>query len=294
MTLTDIFITARELLLDGLWGISTDSVLNGIPETQSPTSPSDVSAELKRAMNGFKTLAMDESGSQVNYGLLIDSLEYQEYRQNCTPQLRSLNLDELAGRDEKLAFWINVYNALVIDQVIASGVRQSVTEGTLGIIKFFRQGAYNIGGYRFSLEDIEHGILRGNRGNPSIPGAHFASTDPRRAYMIDLLDARIHFTLNCASQSCPPIGIYAPERIQTQLDLAARNFINQEVRFNSAKDKLQTTMIHKWYASDFGGTSGVLDFLIKHLPDDERRAWLTEKGGKAELEYSPYDWALNG
>jgi len=75
---------------------------------------------------------------------------------------------------------LKTHNTLVIDAVIQFGVKYSVTEGRLGVLAFFERAAYQIGGHRFSLTDIEHGILRTNRGFPYLPGSHFASDDPRK------------------------------------------------------------------------------------------------------------------
>ena len=161
-----------------------------------------------------------------------------------------------------------------------------------GVATFFRKAAYNIGGYRFNCDDIEHGVLRGNRGHPYIPGPQFAASDPRRKTVLKHLDPRIHFALNCASQSCPPIAVYTPENIDRQLDTAAYNFIDTTVKILTKKNRLSISPIFKWYMPDFGGHQGVISFLIKYIHDDDRRRWLSEHPG-AGLIYQTYDWTLN-
>ncbi len=196
-------------------------------------------------------------------------------------------------REERLAFWINVYNALVIDAVIAFGVEESVTEGVAGVVRFFRCAAYNVGGQRFSAEDIEHGVLRANHGHPYVPGPQFSSSDPRAPWVVSPLDPRIHFALNCASRSCPPIGVYDAENIDAQLDLATANFVNAEVEIDPEAGELRLSRIFQWYTGDFGGRAGVIDFLLAHLPADEKREWLASHRQDVALSYQPYDWTLN-
>ena len=289
----DGLMLARDELLDRITGVKPYQVLNAAPYQQSQIERIDLAAEVKMAMDEFKIAAMDEDGYQVNYARLQESKAYSEYRDYCAPRLRFFNPGALSGRDESLTFWINLYNALVIDGIINFSIQNSVTEGRLGVLAFFRKAAYEVGGLRLSLEDIEHGILRANRGHPYIPGPQFASNDPRMDWVISEPDVRIHFALNCASRSCPPIRAYTAAGINTQLNLAGRGFVDTNVRIDQDKSELHTSAIFNWYKIDFGGKEGVIDFIIKHLPDDERRTWIQDNQGALKLRYDPYNWGLN-
>jgi len=162
------------------------------------------------------------------------------------------------------------------------------------MLRFFRRAAYEIGGLRFSLEDIEHGILRANRGFLLHPGPQFGKDDPRRKFVFDKLDARIHFALNCASRSCPPIAYYSPEIIEQQLNLAASNFIQENVVLDRSGVMLKLSRIFKWYQRDFGGKTGVLAMIQDHLPEkDIRRILIKNFGDVVLVEYAKYDWHLN-
>ncbi|UCG24865.1 MAG: DUF547 domain-containing protein, partial [Chloroflexota bacterium] len=229
---------------------------------------------------------------KVDYAALRDSQAYADYHEECLAALRHFKPDSLTTDDARRAFWINLYNALVLDAVITFGVQSSVTEGRLGILAFFRRAAYLIDGRRVSLEDIEHGILRANRGNPYVPGPHFASDDPRLAWSLPL-DPRLHFALNCGGRSCPPIRSYSADKLDTQLDLATLGFVDATVVVRPEKNQVQLSRILGWYAKDFGGRDGVLKFLVAHLPDDARRDFLIEAGTTLRLKYSAYDWGLN-
>ncbi len=166
-------------------------------------------------------------------------------------------------------------------------------EGRIGKLSFFRRAAYEIGSQRFSAHDIEHGILRGNRPHWAIPGPQFGPTDARLAWRLTPFDPRIHFALNCATRSCPPIGLYDAARIDAQLDLAAASFIAGDVAIDPAQGAVRLSSIFKWYAGDFGGRAGVVACLLRYLPEGEERTWLAGHGTGARLVYRPYDWRLN-
>ncbi len=293
MTLADALVTWRERALDRLLGVRPGDVLNAMPAPAVTRDALGVAVDLKRAVNDLVATAGNLSGDRFDYARLGDSPAYREYRTMWAASLWSLDLTTLASRGARLAFWINVYNALVIDAVIAFNVRHSVTEGRLGHLAFFRRAAYVVSGYRLSCDDIEHGILRANRGHPFIPGPQFGSSDPRLSLVVRPPDVRVHLALNCASRSCPPISAYEAEHIERQLDLAARSFVAADVETEVPRGGARVSRIFQWFAKDFGGRAGVLAFLRQHLPDDERRAWLAAQRGGVRLTYRPYDWRLN-
>ncbi|MFU8770878.1 MAG: DUF547 domain-containing protein [Anaerolineales bacterium] len=292
-SVSDWWIRLREKCLNRVSGIQEKDVLNVITAGSIPIHGKDPAAELKRALDSVKDTAMNENGDRVDYASLKHSSIYQDYHINCSPGLMRFDPTTLKSRGEQLAFWINLYNVLVIDAVIALGIQRSVIEGLLGMLSFFRRAAYNIGGLRINLDEIEHGILRGNRGHPYIPGKQFTSRDPRHNWVIWPPEPRIHFALNCASRSCPPIQVYSADHLDVQLDLAARNFVDANVRLDQKKQSLVTSSLFKWFMSDFDGRSGVIAFLIDHLPDDQRQAWITEHRSRLKLRFEPYNWDLN-
>jgi len=289
----DRWIGVRETVLDWVTGSRQADVLNSDQSESVLKTGMDPGAVLKRALDQIGLTAMDEAGKRVNYNVLRASPAYAAFRRESAAVLRSFNPSTLATQAEELSFWINLYNALVIDGVIAFGIQRSITEIPFGLLAFFRSAAYIVGGQRVSLDDIEHGILRGNRGHPFLPGPHFPSNDARLAWAITLPDPRIHFALNCASRSCPPIQVYTPEKLDAQLDLAARSFVDSSVRIDPAQNRMVISRIFRWYEIDFRDQKGVVDFLITHLPDDQRRAWIDEHRSSLRLHYAPYDWRLN-
>lgn len=294
MQLKNTFIRTREALINGVLRIKGDEFLNPKTDSVRLEMPDLLypAREIIQAINMFKAVAIDETGEHIDYRKLAQSEAYRNYRNACSPILHNFDPQSLATPKRKLAFWINLYNAIVIDAVIAFGVQKSVTEG-LGILSFFRKAAYQIGGHRVSLEDIEQGILRGNRGNPILPGSHFSSDNPKTAWIMKEVDPRIHFALNCASRSCPPIGVYSPDHIETQLDMAARNFIDHETSVRPAENILEVSRIFDWYGIDFGGRQGVIDIVLKYMDNGLARDWLKVHQGEVKLKYMKYDWGLN-
>ncbi len=205
-----------------------------------------------------------------------------------------LILDDVAGpapepfrtRGVRLAFWINAYNALVARGIAALGLRRSVWE----IPDLFDRLACRIGALVFSANEIEHGVLRGNRPNPVSGAVPFAAGDPRRAYAVVPVDPRIHFAISCGARSCPAVRAYHPERLDEELDAATRAFVNREVTLDG--ETLAASPIFQWFRVDFEDTPGRLaGFLARYLDEGPvRRAVLLR--GVAALAWRPYDWRL--
>lgn len=249
--------------------------------------PHDIAAELRSAIGAMKAEAFDKERRAVDYGRLRQSASYAEYRA-CTTGLIGFDPSSLVSREERLAFWTNLYNALVVDAVIAFGLRNSVREN----LGFFRRAAYMIGGLRYSADDIEHGILRENRRHPlPLFPLPFATDDPRRGFAIARMDPRVHCALSCASRSCPPIGAYDAASLDQQLDTAARSFVNGGGVAVSEGDSVVISPIFRWYKGDFGGRQGVREFLLRYLDDGPAREALSARSPR--IRYQRYDWSLN-
>ena len=269
---------------------------------------SAVAARLQRSMLELTEAHLLDDGSRVDYDTLRSSAEFARFC-SAVGELGALPAAALAdGADEseRTAFWINVYNTLVIHGVVAVGAPEDGAErarffsGESGVV-------YRVAGACFSLDDIEHGILRANapphgrrRAEPC-----FASGDARQLYSLRKCDARVHFALNCGARSCPPIRIYSAAHLDDELGLAARAFVESEVDVPSAADRpsrVRASRLLEWYASDFGATDAdVVATLRGYLPPDAPLAaalgaaldHADAAGGGPELEFSEYNWALN-
>ncbi|MCG8377965.1 MAG: DUF547 domain-containing protein [Proteobacteria bacterium] len=286
-------LAAREAIVNTVLAVRPGRVLNDGENEAQPTSPLQLVQNLSAALVAMKSAAMDEAGQRVDYASLAQDPAYKEYKQTIAPQLRAFDASALSSHNERLAFWINLYNALTLDAVISFGIRASVTEGWLGVLRFFRRAAYDLNGQRLSLEDIEHGLLRANRGHPYLPGPQFHAANKRHAWVLAPFEPRIHFALNCASASCPPIAVYSADKLDEQLDLAMRNFVDQESQLDESGNRLLISTIFKWYRIDFGGHAGILDWLRRALPDDARRQFLDQISSPRQIGFLPYNWRLN-
>jgi hypothetical protein len=279
-------------------GVDMQDALNCQQEVPGvPTA--EVAGLLNSAIQHLKAEVIDVDQGKVDYTALRTHEFLPRFRR-ATQCLQNFRLDQLQTRQQKLAFWINLYNALVIDGVVHYDVQATVNE----IRGFFAKAAYVIDGYRFSANDIEHGILRANAGHPAIPGPQFPDSDPRANVVMDKIDPRIHFTLVCASQSCPPINVYEVEAIDQQLDFAAQNFINGgEFEVDLENKRIVMSKIFQWYAPDFGGSAfnqvGLGDFtpLIEYgarfLIDSPEKEAILARPHDFKVEFKPYDWSLN-
>ena len=287
MGMKGVGVRAFQGLVDAVLRVDRRSALNtGLPVAGGGRG---IAAELKVAILALQDEAFDLERGLVDYQRLRSSDSFARYRE-CTAHLARFDPAELVSRNEKLAFWINLYNALIIDGVIACGLKRSVRED----LRLFRRAAYVVGDQRYSADDIEHGILRGNRGHPLLKVPQFWSGDPRLVHTIEPVEARAHFALVCASRSCPPIAVYDAATVDRQLDLAAASFINNgAVELDRRRGRLRLSPIFRWYARDFGGREGVLELLRRHLQDESLCRHLRSQRKSVPLSYQRYDWSLN-
>lgn len=175
-------------------------------------------------------------------------------------------------REEQIAFWVNAYNARVLDGVIRRPGLKSVLDvgKKIGIptLGFFREKRPTAGGDR-SLDDIEHRILRARFQEP-----------------------RVHFVLNCASVSCPvlPARALTGARLESDLETATRSFLADTTRNRIEPTRgLWLSAIFKWYGDDFRAAAGsVQAFIERHRPEAERFS------PGLRVRFLPYDWSLNG
>lgn len=264
---------SRRILNDG--GASPDGV-GGLELVEA----------LRRLRNQLKGDAYVEGG--VDYARLRGAPVYAELRE-LSRGLTTIRAADFQDDAQRLAFWINLYNVLMIHGVIELEIRGSVMERPT----FFTSVAYRVGAHTFTPDDIEHGVLRRNAAHPNNKTVYFDADDPRRLFMVDELDPRIHVALVCVAQSCPPIAFYDAEHLDAQLDLAAENFVNLAVRVDATRRVVSMSSIFKWYELDFGGAAGLRSFLRSYADEP-----LADELGEAfdagyAWEYDPYDWSLN-
>lgn len=174
-------------------------------------------------------------------------------------ELELLRLDDMGRK----AFFCNLYNAMVIVGLCVLHSDRTNYMNFLSANKpilelyngeFIRIIIGDCGEY-FSLDDIEHGILRGNRAHPSEQNEdstlkYFRDEDHRARFALTRTDARVHFALNCGAASCPAIRIYTSENIERALSIATAHYLLDEVYVSEGEVHLPRLML--WYKDDFG------------------------------------------
>ena len=204
---------------------------------------------------------------RVNYAKLkADSETFEKY----LDQLASAEPSKMSY-NAQMAFWINAYNALVIKGVIDHYPIKSVKKVKL-FNGFFSRLKFQVAGETYSLDNIEHDIIRK-----------------------EFVDPRIHFALICASIGCPLIEntVFLPETIEERLDAVTLKFVTnpKKVRLDRDKRRVYLSKIFKWYKKDFTeGYEGVADFLSDYLSPEDAE-FVAAKDVK--FHYLDYDWNLN-
>ena len=211
---------------------------------------------------------MSYKALKANDGKTLDALRRQ---------MAQVDVGSLSKPDQ-LAYWINLYNISVVDTVVDGYPVESIRDlSTDPIVRLnvFKKATIDTRQGKVSLDTIENEKIR-----------------------TGFKDPRIHFAINCAAESCPPIRPepYAGARIDQQLDDQARKFLNgpHGVRLEQDGDELvvHTTKVMDWFADDFknwGG--GHKAFLRKYVtPDKQKRI---DAAKDVKIRYDDYSWKLN-
>jgi hypothetical protein len=188
------------------------------------------------------------------------------------------------SKRERYAFLINAYNAYTV-ALIADAPADLESIKDLGSLlqSPWKKAIFPLLGEIRSLDDIEHGLLRGAD---------------------DFDEPRIHFAVNCASIGCPALRpeAYTGAKLDAQLQDQTRRFLKDRSRnrWNADDEVVEISSIFDWYSGDFEqgflGADSVEAFLAVYAADlglDARQAQALRKG-ELDLDYTDYDWRLNG
>lgn len=170
----------------------------------------------------------------------------------------------------RFAFYINTYNAWTLKLVLGSYPEiSSIKEIRNGYGSPWKIPLIKVGGKFLTLDDIEHSILRP-----------------------EFKDPRVHFAINCASRSCPPLAARAYEgtTLDKQLSEAATKFINDRENNYFKGDTLHLSRIFYWFRKDFDNDP--IDFASR-LARGELEKFIKNRGDTIRIRYLPYDWSLN-
>jgi Protein of unknown function, DUF547 len=164
---------------------------------------------------------------------------------------------------QQLAFYINAYNAWILHEALGKYPTKSVKDP---LFTFFTGKRIKVAGQDSSFNALEKETIRSKFSEP-----------------------RVHFALNCASRSCPPLNreAFSAGKLEEQLEKLAKGYVNSErgVKYSAESKTAQLSKIFDWYKDDFKGEGGPLAFINK------RRA--TTIPNDAKISYQDYDWGLN-
>ncbi|MEL7487999.1 MAG: DUF547 domain-containing protein, partial [Pseudomonadota bacterium] len=171
---------------------------------------------------------------------------------------------------EAFVYWVNFYNALTVEVILAEYPVKSIRN----IFSGFRPGPWqrkitSVNGVEITLDHIEHGILRPFFG-----------------------DNRVHYAVNCASIGCPNLlaRAWRAEDLDETLDDAARRYVNHPRGFRVENGRVIASSIYNWFQVDFGGDeAGVIDHLKTYADDNT----LKTLEGVTKINRFEYDWNLN-
>jgi hypothetical protein len=183
------------------------------------------------------------------------------------------------SREDQLAYWINLYNISTVNVVVerypVESIRDISTDPIIRLNVFKKDNVLTKKG-AMSLNDVENEKIRES-----------------------FKDPRIHFAINCAAKSCPPIRPepYTGAEVSNQLDDQVRKFLagpnGVHLKKSGAELVLHVTKIMDWFKDDFetwGG--GRVPFLIRYVTSDKRKQ-IEAAGNQVDLEFDDYDWKLN-
>jgi hypothetical protein len=120
-----------------------------------------------------------------------------------------------------------------------------------------------------------------------------AQGDARLEYMPILFDERMHFGLHSACRSSPPLRVFGGGQLDRQLEEACAGYIRGGVRVEKQGAVLVVPRLFRWFAADFGGQSGIVEFVVARLEDEATVEAIDRRLGDVKLQYADYDWTLN-
>lgn len=241
-----------------------------------------------RDVPSTQRISMSELDHQVWTELLakyVDSrgmVDYTTWKASSSDQAKlDKYIDQLAGvrvstanqRSVQLAFWINAYNAVTIKGILREYPTTSIRKHTARLwgYNIWKDLKLRVDGKKYSLEDIEHNILR------------------------KLGEPRIHFAIVCASIGCPRLldEAYVPQEVDDQLTLNAKAFFGDRAKFriDANAKRVYLSPILSWFGEDFGSSrSAQLRAIAPYVPNN---ATELVTSGKARVSFLDYDWGLN-
>jgi hypothetical protein len=257
--------------------------------TAPATDTTAAGEQLAAALEALVDRHYDARRNVLDYGALPASREFGALR-TAVDALPGIDPEHIDSVRERLALWLNAYNALMVHAIAARRVSGSIRDRE----DFFSGPHYAIGGHALTLDEIEHGLLRCNRRKYMGFSPLLGARDPRIAWGLPQVEPRLHFALYTACPSSPRLRAFHPETVRDQLRAATREHLEAAVTIDRDAASIELPAPFRWYTADFGDSAAeIVDFVAQHLPDDDRAQWLRGQRSDVEIRYAGYDWSLN-
>ncbi|XP_009782543.1 uncharacterized protein [Nicotiana sylvestris] len=263
----------------------------GSTNDNEPKDAAVLGQRLGKVMSALLESYAFDDRHHLDYVGISNSEEFRRYI-NLVQDLHRVNILTLTA-DEKLAFFLNLHNAMAIHAVIRVGH----PGGMIDRRAFFSEFQYIVGGFSYSLSGLKDGILRSNRRAPFSLMRPFPSGDERLEMAFSKVNPLIHFGLCNATRSSPAVKFFAPQSVESELRYAAREYFQRDdgMQVDLAKRTVYLNRMIKWYSADFGQEKEILKWITGYL-DATKAGLLTHlmgDGGPVNVVYQSFDWSLN-
>ncbi|XP_022133015.1 uncharacterized protein LOC111005708 isoform X3 [Momordica charantia] len=219
----------------------------------------------------------------------------QDFR-SLISKLEEVDLRKL-NHEEKLAFWINVHNSLMMHAYLAYGIPQNNVKKNFLLLK----AAYNIGGHTISVDTIQSSILGCRMPRPGqwlsliLPSkSKFKNGDRRQAYKIHRPEPLLHFALCTGCHSDPAVRVYTPKRVMHELETAKGEYIRATFGIRKDKKVVLPKIIDSFAKESRLCTTGTMEMIQKSLPESLRKNVTKGQNGKSRknVEWMPHNFSF--
>ena len=278
-------LSTNGFLQSPLLGSFPRSVINSIaPYASVSGSPNLSRADCKASERKHDP----DAGDDIDFSLLAKCKAFRQYMLDAS----ELQRVQLAGltHDELMAFFVNLYNILCLHAYVVHGPPSNFWRRWI----FFRSLSYRVAGLDMTLDDIEHGILRGNKRHPTyVLMQQLRPSDPKCQFVLTSRDGRIHFVISAGTRSDPPVRILNGENLQEELYEATVEFLGCSVKVNKETKKVSLPRIFLWYADDFPTPeTELLRWIATFLSPEKSHILLTllDEPTRPTVVYESYEW----
>ncbi len=316
---TTVFLPASLLFASGAWAAPEDfgvrscvldqpvAAANALPVfTEEPTLSRDELVDPLFTIDSQQTFedavdrllfeAVEASTGRVAYDELTSGELSESFRKIFT--FLSTETPELNTEDEKIAYWVNAYNLVMIERLI--GDRNAISN-VLRRAATFSRNTSPVAGVEMTLDDIEYGILKMANRNASLPEGLDPSLAP------DVKEPRLHVALVCGAESCPKLRnrTYTADVLDRMLQENLLLFFNNEEKHISTNDAgaLRVSALFSWFSGDFQLIADTFprfaDFPATYVSETCRADkqsivnGFDDAGGTRRLRTLSYDWTVN-